>query len=277
MNKSIKPINNSGFLLCNENICNFYSKHKKNKYLLFSSVGDNTTFFDYWIGNKKNYDISIVYYGDNDENYNKYCELVDFIECNKGSKFQNFYYYYNKHKDYLLKTYDYFFIVDDDILIDTKDINELFKLSTKYKFWISQPSFTEKSKISHNVTRKQNNSLFRYTNFIEVNTPIISNTVLEKLMDAYDPVLIGWGIDFLFIYTLGLDKKDKYAIIDKISCTNPHDNDKTLFNKRPDKNNRELLNLPGANNRDQIWYKFADKHNFKKYYEGITHKIINLE
>lgn len=278
MNKIIEPNSKetSSYLLCTENLCNFYSKRKKNKYLLFSSVGDNTTFFKHWLSDNKNYDIAIVYYGDNNENYNKYCELVDFIEMNKGSKFQNFYYYYNKHKDFLLNTYDYFFIVDDDIIINTKNINKLFDLSNKYQFWISQPAFKDESKISHNVTRQQNNNLYRYTNFIEVNTPVISNNILDKLMVAYDPELIGWGIDYLFIQTLGLDHKDKYAIIDSIPCINPYDDKKPLFNKRTNEYNRELHLIPDVHRRDKIWYKIADKLNMKKEYEGKTHKCILL-
>ena len=277
MHKIIKPINNSEFLLCNENTCNFYTKGKKNKYLLFSSVGDNTTFFKYWLSDNKNYDVAIVYYGDNNENYNKYCEIVDYIECHKGSKFQNFYYYYNKHKDYLLNTYDYFFIVDDDIIIDTENINKLFDLSNKYQFWISQPSFREESKISHTITIQQKSNLFRYTNFVEVNTPIISNIVLNKLMNAYDPKLIGWGIDYLFIQILGLNNKDKYAVIDNISCINPLDHKKPLFNKRQNNYKRELNLLSEAGNRALIWDKIAEKMKLKKYYKKLTHKIIKLD
>ena len=37
----------------------------------------------------KNYDIAIIYYGDNNENYNKYGKLVDFIESNKGLVIQS--------------------------------------------------------------------------------------------------------------------------------------------------------------------------------------------
>lgn len=278
MNKIIEPTSNndSSYLLCTENLCNFYSKRKKNKYLLFSSVGDNTTFFKHWVSANKNYDVAIVYYGDNNENYNKYCELVDFIESNKGSKFQNFYYYYNKHKEFLLNTYDYFFIVDDDIIIDTKNINKLFDLSNKYQFWISQPAFKHESKLSHNVTKQQNNNLFRYTNFIEVNTPVISKKVLDKLMVAYDSKLIGWGIDYLFIQTLGINKEDKFAVIDSIPCINPHDNNKLLFNKRKNKDNRELHLISGVHNRAETWYKIAEKKNMKKEFHGITYKSISL-
>ena len=45
-------------------------------------------------------------------------------------------------------------------------------------------------------------------------------------MKYYDPILIGWGIDYLFIWANGQNKKKKFALIDYISCINPHDKDK---------------------------------------------------
>ena len=63
--------------------------------LLFTSAGNNTEFYNKWISDNQNYDIYVIYYGDSDEKYNFYKEKVKFIEKRKGSKFQNFYYFYN--------------------------------------------------------------------------------------------------------------------------------------------------------------------------------------
>ena len=70
----------------------FFSIIKKERYLVFSSVGDNTNFDKLWLNGNKIFDIWVIYYGDNDANYLRYKSKVDFIEKRKGSKFQNFYY-----------------------------------------------------------------------------------------------------------------------------------------------------------------------------------------
>jgi hypothetical protein len=40
-------------------------------------------------------------------------------------------------------------------------------------------------------------------------------------MEIYKYELVGYGIDYLFLNHLGVEHKDKYMIVDKISCINP--------------------------------------------------------
>jgi|LakMenEpi03Aug12_release.lakeMendotaPanAssembly.Ray.scaffolds.fasta_scaffold190338_2 hypothetical protein len=231
--------------------------NKKNKNLLFTSVGDNTNFYNYWLNDNRNYDILCVYYGNDENNYNKYTKLVDKIWKRKGSKFQNFHYIYINYRD-LIDKYDRLFIVDDDIIMSTNDINNLFDISKKYDLWICQPSFTNDSKISHEITKYIPNNLLRYTNFVEVNTPVFSKYAITKFMEYYDPILIGWGIDYLYIWALGKNIKDKYAIIDIIKCTNPQDENKQ--NK-----NREHTNISNHDKEIEYWYKIKEKYNISDF------------
>ena len=97
------------------------------KNLLFASAGDNTDFYNNWLQSNKNYDVWVVYYGNNQNNFENYKKVVNRIWKNKGSKFQNFYkIFINYYKD-LIK-YDRFFILDDDIIINTNSINVLFDI-----------------------------------------------------------------------------------------------------------------------------------------------------
>ena len=234
---------------------------KKNTNLVFSSVGDNTNFDDLWLGNNRNYDVYVIYYGNNDNIYNKYKNKVDFIDKRKGSKFQNFHYLYNKNLN-LINKYDRFFILDDDIIFDKNSINEMFDISKQYDLWICGPTFKKdgRSKISWPITIHQHNNLLRYTNFVEVNTPLFNKYALHKFMKMYDPVLIGWGIDYLYIYALSVDVdesilKKKIALIDKITCINPKDDKKNNF--------RELYNIKNAFNKENIWLQFKNKPSLK--------------
>ena len=108
-----------------------FNIQKKN--LVFTSVGDNTNFDKLWCQSGRNYDIWVVYYGKNEDNYQKYRKKVDYIEKRKGSKFQNFHHIYNTKFEELQK-YDRFFILDDDIIFETPDINKMFEISKKYNY-----------------------------------------------------------------------------------------------------------------------------------------------
>ena len=240
------------------------------KNLVFTSAGNNTNFHKLWIGPDKNYDIMVVYYGNDEKMFKNYESKVDYIMKRKGSKFQNFHYVYNNHLD-IINKYDRFFILDDDIIFNVNDINEMFHLSQKYNFWICGPTFknVKECKLSHHITISKPNTLFRYTNFIEVNVPLFNRYALDMLMKHFDPILIGWGIDFLYIWACGNDKKDKYALIDKVTCINPHDNKKN--------NKRELNNIKNVHNRKEIWEKFKKKYKIKiNENKFITWKKIPL-
>jgi hypothetical protein len=244
-------------------------RNKNHRNLVFTSAGNNTEFDNLWIGREQNYDIMVVYYGDEQERYDRYASKVDYILKRKGSKFQNFGFVYKNHKE-IIDKYDRFFILDDDIIFKTKDINEMFKLSKQYNFWICGPTYknTPDCKISHPVTVSESGNLFRYTDFIEVGVPLFNRTALDKLMEYYDNELIGWGIDFLYIWVCGKNEKKKFALIDKITCINPHDNAK--------KNKREMSNIKNFKNESVYWHKFSKKHGIPYQWKGKTWERVKI-
>jgi len=239
---------------------------KKN--MVFTSAGDNTLFHKLWTGLDANYDIYVIYYGDNEQNFETYKKVVKHIERRKGSKFQNFHYFY-KTRPEIIAQYERFFIVDDDIMMFTQDINEMFKYSVKYNLAICQPAFKECGKISHDITKQDNETLIRFTNFIEVNTPLFTKVAMENLMRVYIPELIGWGIDYLYMWANGLEKENFYAVINAVGCINPDDNAKLITGR-----GRELNLIPNVNNRAPIWHAYADKLGIPKIYTHKTYFTI---
>ena len=238
------------------------------KNFVFSSVGDNTDFENYWISNNMEYDIYVMYYGDNDEIFDRYKSKVKYCERRKGSKFQNFKFFYDNNPD-IINKYTHFFILDDDIIINVSEINGMFKIAKEYNLDICGPSFIHPSKISHWVTQHKPYKVLTYTNFVEVNVPLFNKKALLNLMKWLHEELIGWGIDCLYIWANGLDKTNSYAIIHSISCINPPEKLKKI-----QKDNRELFNLPKAKYRSQIWETFAAEINcpkiiFSKEYKSI--------
>jgi len=238
---------------------------KKN--MVFTSAGDNTTFHTLWTGIDANYDIYVIYYGENEENFESYKTCAQYIEKRKGSKFQNFYYFYTTRPE-IIAQYERFFILDDDIIMHVEDINNMFKYSVKYNLTICQPSFKSCGKISHKITKQDESIVVRFTNFIEVNVPLFTKAAIDSLMLAYDPSLIGWGIDYLYIWVNGIEKDNYYAVINAIGCINPHDNEKIC------KKGRELNLIPDANNRIKIWETYAIKNNIPTSYKKKTYFTI---
>ncbi len=235
-------------------------EHPPRRYLVFSSVGDSSDFVAHWVGQpqQQSYDIWICYYGVNVSQYSVYSAFADRIERREGSKFQNFYYIYKKYDSIVLQ-YERFFVVDDDIIISSSDIDRLFSISHSFDLWISQPSFSKKSKTSHYITTHHKSTFLRYTNFVEINTPVFSRAALKKCMDVYDDSLIGWGIDYLCIWMNGKEEKSRYAIIDAVQCENPKESKKR-------NGTRELQNVKGFNNLHDRWKNYAIPR--KMYLDG---------
>jgi hypothetical protein len=235
--------------------------------MVFTSAGDNTRFDELWLGKQYTYDVYLIYFGDDTDVFEKYRSKVYFSERRKGSKFQNFYYFY-KNYSYVFEIYDYIFILDDDICMTSQDIEQMFKIAKTYDLLICQPSFTEESQISHPITKHVAGVLLQYTNFVEVNTPLFKNEALIRLMDKYDESLIGWGIDYLSIYANGIELTNKYAIIHAVQCTNP-----TIENKKYQR--KELNNIDNCQWREAIWEEFAYYHNYPSKYKLKVHSTLS--
>jgi hypothetical protein len=240
--------------------------------LLFTSAGDRAIIDKYWVGADRKYDIFLCYYGNKTDK--PLLKFTDYYAERKGSKFQNFYSFWQNQDNnsmqiiqnnpdkpkFNIKKYDYYFIVDDDIIISTSNINKLFKIISRFELDIIQPSFIlGQSQISHPITVSRNNSFMRYTNFIEVNTPVFNKIALERCMQIYDPILVGYGIDYLFIWVLGQNNQNKYAIVDTIKCINPICE------------NREINVLQSFKDRVKNWLIVSKKYNIITW----EHKTFN--
>jgi hypothetical protein len=237
-----------------------------NRNFVFTSAGDNTNFDSLWINDTMDYDLYVIYYGNDEDTFNRYKSKVKFIEKRNGSKFQNFKYFYDTYPA-IINTYDRFFILDDDIIFNVEDITNMFKLSREYKLDICAPSFSTRGYISHKITENKPDTILTYTNFVEVNVPLFSKKALDKLMGILDYSLIGWGIDYLYMWCNGIDRQTSYAIIHSIQCVNPNVQDKKM-------KVRELDRLQDSAKKEKAWVDFSKKINFPMTFHLIEHSSI---
>ena len=183
------------------------------KFLLFSSIDTNRSAHNIWLDNKdRNFDIALyVYEGKLEDN------RVDFYINKKGSKFQCFFDFANNIDIY---HYDAVWIVDHDIELATRDINEMFNIFTEYDLWLAQPSYNLRTPFSWEISVNDANYRLRYTNFVESGLVFMSKYALTTCLPIMEFIESGWGSDFIWPKILGFPDF-KIAIIDEIQCYHP--------------------------------------------------------
>lgn len=223
----------------------------KTKYLVFTSAGDNSNLHS-WLEGDRNFDLWVTYYGDEE---NPYTKDSNYCISKKAGKFPNLHYAY-QHWSEIFKHYQAILVMDDDIVINASEISRLFEIREQYDLWLLQPAFNPKGKVSHPITQLNPFTSIRYTNFVEVTCPLFRTDKLNDFMEVYDPVLVGWGIDYWFLDLFASEIKGNVAVVDEISCINPHDRTKG--------GQREIDLLQITSERIKNWEKIKEQHNIQE-------------
>ena len=216
-------------------------------YLVFSSVGDQSN-LRHWLRGRRNFDLWVTYYGSRSGRYE---DVADYYTERRGSKFQNLHHAYQNWSD-LFSRYSAILVMDDDVLISGSRISRLFELREQHDLWALQPAFTPRGKVSWPITRARRANVLRFTNFIEMTCPLFRRDKLDAFMAVYDPELVGWGCDWWFLEVMGTDLRDRVAVVDAITCLNPHDVSKG--------GRREIDQLSRTHERRAIWERIRNKY-----------------
>lgn len=208
------------------------------RWCMFTSAGDRNAVRLWLDGGMKQWDLVVGYYGDSGEEFSELTKLSSHAFRAKGGKWQILNTFLAKNPQFF-DQYSYVWICDDDIRMSPAQIDEAFAITEFFAFWIAQPAFSPRGKISHAINRYAGPDCdYRAVNFIEENTPIFRRDKLIEFMTAYDGSLTGYGNDwwymnFLKAHELGHFKNlftandlGRFAIIDKIQVVNPLDEEK---------------------------------------------------
>jgi hypothetical protein len=108
------------------------------------------------------------------------------------------------------KRYNFVWIPDQDVFITESSLIEFFKIVSKYKFDLAQPSVRKNAEFNFLETKDE--FIFRIVNFIDMRAPIFSLDSFIKLFDYFikDDVV---GLDWLLPKVLGYDR---VAIVDAV-------------------------------------------------------------
>lgn len=224
----------------------------RSRFLVYTSAGDKSN-VDQWIRGARCFDLWITYYADG-----ALPQHGDYVNARKGGKYQNLHHVYQVWP-HILQRYSAILVMDDDIVINTASINRLFELREQFDYWVLQPAFTPWGKISFPITKVQRSCLRRHTNFVENNVPLFRRDLLDAFMEVYEPILVGWGIDWWYLDVMGPDLNGRVAIIDEVSCVNPRDRTK---------GGREIDRLQPTAVRTALWRQVKDTYGIKSEERG---------
>jgi len=181
------------------------------KYCVISAVGKDSLHRE-WIKEDVDFDLHLIIF---DNSYNKFYNDTNFISYQKGYKFKLVYDYLQKHPEYL-NHYEYFFVPDDDILMDAVNISKLFSVMQEQKLEIAQPALSD-SYYTYEHTIKSKFTLLRYSNFVEMMTPCFSREALQKILFTFNENNSGWGIEYHWSELISFSGTEM-AIIDDIKA-----------------------------------------------------------
>ncbi len=163
-----------------------------------------------WLHQTQNYDVHLIVY---DDSYSGFKHDSAYVSADKGYKLKLVYRYLEKHPEYLAQ-YEYFFIPDDDILMDYKSIEQLFELMQQYSLSIAQPALFD-SYYTYDSLIRDKYTILRYTNFIEMMLPCFSKEALKKVLFTFNENESGWGADYHWPHIINFTGKEM-AVLDRI-------------------------------------------------------------
>jgi hypothetical protein len=120
-----------------------------------------------------------------------------------------------------LQQYDHFYFLDDDIEIDTRQINQLFALSKAFGAHISCAALTKDSFCSWPIFKQETNSWCRFVGQIEVMAPLFSREALQLCLETFVANRSSWGMDSVWPKILGYPE-DKLVVFDTVTMRHIH-------------------------------------------------------
>lgn len=177
---------------------------------VISSIGSSNLHKE-WTEGVCEFDLHLLIY---DESLEENTLDTPFVSRQKGYKLKNVHKYLMDNP-WILDKYDYFFIPDDDILMDPERINRLFHLMRQYKLRIAQPSLIH-SYFLWGHTLHDPYCKLRYTNYVEMMVPCFSKEALQKVLFTFNENETGWGTEAHWASLINSSKTDM-GIIDEIS------------------------------------------------------------
>jgi len=133
-----------------------------------------------------------------------------------GTKFSSFARLISDDPDFM-EAYDYWMLMDNDILTTMDDIERLFHIMAEHKLDLAQPSLTDDSYCAWPILKQKNNSDLRYVNAVEIMSFMFSKQTLMHGIHLFHQSISGYGIDLAFGEIVRRKLGTKPAVIDAVA------------------------------------------------------------
>lgn len=183
--------------------------------LVISPCGNHSEYFrTHWIKDSaaKQFDLCLLFYHDQIDEPALYAGADYFIH-RKGFKYRLIHDVLTQLKPEFLEQYDYFFFPDDDVAMQTEEINRLFLLCRAFDTWIAQPALTADSYHSWAILKQQPGCFLRYMGQVESMAPLFQRRALLTCLPSFVANLSGWGCDSVWSKLLNYPAK-KLVVFD---------------------------------------------------------------
>lgn len=177
---------------------------------VISAVGSNSLHSSWSASDGRSFDVHLIVY---DNSFNRYYTTSEYLSYKKGYKLRLVYDYLMQHPHYL-EHYNYFFIPDDDILVDESQIESLFDIMEQYQLQIAQPALCQ-SYCTYYHTLFDANCKLRFTNFVEMMMPCFSRSALKTVLFTFNENQSGWGTEYHWPILIE-QHHNSMAVIDQI-------------------------------------------------------------
>ena len=187
------------------------------KNIVIAPCGNKAVLFrDGWLKYKeeKEFDLCLLFYHEEINDPSRYAG-VDYFFHLKDFKWIMIHELFTRIKPEWLEQYEYFYFLDDDIEMDTRGINDLFRLSAAFHSQVSCAALTRDSFCSWKMFRRQSNSFCRYVGQIEVMAPLFHRDALKTCLPSFNANKSSWGLDSVWSKLLGYPK-DKLMVFDTV-------------------------------------------------------------
>lgn len=172
-------------------------------YLVIVSCGDN---LEHLLASNvfapdRLFDICLNYYGKDLRVARALESESDFFFSRQGSWIENLYFILNTN---LPSDYRYIMKMDDDIVLDSRDIDRLFSLTELLGLTMTQPAFADEN-LTYKLFKAQEGVIARHTPFIETQVPVFEQRYMSEVVFPLIREYIeefgfksGWGLDLVW-------------------------------------------------------------------------------
>jgi len=191
--------------------------------IIIAPCGNKASIFkEFWLKYKeeKEFEVCLLFYHEQINNPALYADADHFFHL-KGFKYHMIHRLLTEVHPEWLQQYDHFYFLDDDIEIDTRQINRMFALSKAMDAYITCAALTKDSYCSWPFFKQDLNSWCRFVGQIEVMAPLFNREALVRCLETFIANRSSWGMDSVWPKILGYPE-DKLVVFDTVTMRHIH-------------------------------------------------------